>query len=254
MKVDICIATKNSLSTLPILVNSIQSQLSEVNSELLIADGSSSDKTIEYLEKLDSCKIISYADNSPEEGLNKLIKFQPENLKVIIGSDDWVSDDYLSSFAFEADKLLKKGINKFILIPKFYKNIGGSFLKLDFPIPFFFLNFIGIGRGIGWGIFHKEGRNPLFSENLKIASDYDYLLKCLRDKYYFKYVSCRYFHLKNGRSSKNWLLGLKEEREIGLKYKQNIFQQILINLFFTIKFFYKIVNKLIHLAKSSNNY
>ena len=108
MKVDICIATKNSFSTLPILVNSIQSQLSEVNSELLIADGSSSDKTIEYLEKLDSCKIISYSDNSPEEGLNKLIKFQPKNLKVIIGSDDWVSDDYLSSFAFEADKLLKK--------------------------------------------------------------------------------------------------------------------------------------------------
>ena len=236
MKVDICIATKNSFSTLPILVNSIQSQLSKVNSELLIADGSSSDKTIEYLEKLDSCKIISYADNSPEEGLNKLIKFQPKNLKVIIGSDDWVSDDYLSSFAFEADKLQKKGINKFILIPKFYKNIGGNFLKSIFQYPFFFLIFIGIGRGIGWGIFQKGG-NPLFSENLRIASDYDYLLRCLRDKYYFKYVSCRYFSFKEWKKFKNWLLGLKEERKLALKYTKNIFQQILINLFFISKFF-----------------
>ena len=248
MKVDICIATKNSFNTLPKLVKSIKSQLSKVNSELLIADGSSSDKTIEYLEKLNYCKIISYSDNSPEEALNKLIMFEPGNLKVIIGSDDWVSEDYLSSFALEAERLLKRGINKFILIPRFYKNIGGSFLKINFPIPFFFLNFIGIGRGIGWGVFNKVGRNPLFSESLEIASDYDYLLKCLRDKYYFKYVPCRYFHLKDGRSSKSWFAGLKEEREIGLKYNQNIFQEILINLFFIFKLFYKILNKVTNIT------
>ena len=248
MKVDICIATKNSFKTLPKLLNSLISQLPKIDSQILIADGSSSDRTLEFLEKLNFCKIISFSDNSPEEALNNLIKTEPKNLKIIIGSDDWVSEEYLSSFVIEANKLVKRGIDKFILIPKFYKNIGKSLFKLNFPIPFFFINIIGIGRGIGWGVFNKEGDNPLFCDSLEIASDYDYLLQCLRRKYYFKYVSCRYFHLKNGRSSKNWMKGLKEERKIALKYHQNIIQKILINLFFMGKFLYKIFNKLIFKA------
>ena len=249
MKIDICVPTKNSLQTLPKLLNSIKFQANKFNSRLLIADSSSEDKTLEYLREFSFCKIISYSDNSPEEALNKLLKVEPKNLKIFIGSDDWVSQEYLSSFVFESDELLKRVISKFILIPKFYENIGGNLFKINFPMPFFFLNFIGIGRGIGWGIFHKEGDNPIFSESLEIASDYDYLLKCLREKYYFKYVPCKYFHLKNGRSSKKWLIGLKEEREIALKYHKNIFQKILINLFFIVKFSYKSINKLIHKAK-----
>ena len=79
-------------------------------------------------------------------------------------------------------------------------------------------------------------------------------MKCLRDKYYFKYVSCRYFHLKNGRSSKNWFVGLKEEREIGLKYNQNIFQEILINFFFIFKLFYKILNKVNNVTKTYGHF
>ena len=162
---------------------------------------------------------------------------------ILVGSDDWLSDGYINSFIREAKVLSNKGINKFILIPKFYKSIGTNFLKIDFPIPFYFLNFIGIGRGIGWGVFNKEGGIPLFNESFEIASDYDYLLRCLKEKYYFKYVPCKYFHLKNGRSSKKWLVGLKEEREIALKYCDSYFLKILINLFFTLKFFCKVLNK-----------
>ena len=248
MKVDICIATKNSFKTLPKLLNSLIYQLPKIDSQILIADGSSSDKTLEFLERFNFCKIISFSDNSPEEALNKLIKVEPKNLKIIVGSDDWVSEEYLSSFVNEAEKLVKQGINKFILIPKFYKSIGKSIFKLNSPVPLFFIKFIGIGRGIGWGVFNKEGDNPLFCESLEIASDYDYLLQCLRRKYYFKYVSCRYFHLKNGRSSKNWAKGLKEERKIALKYQQNFIQKIIINLLFISKFIYKVFNELIFKA------
>ncbi len=246
MNVDICVATKNSINTLPRLLQSIDSQLLKINSRFIVADGSSSDKTIEYLKEFSFCKIISYADNSPEEGINKLLKFEPiSNLKILVGSDDWLSEEYLGLFKKEADKLFKKRINKFILIPKFYKNIGTNFLKLDFPIPFFFLNFIGIGRGIGWGIYNKYEEIPLFSENFEIASDYEYLLKCKKLNYYFKYVPCRYFHLKNGRSSLDWRVGLSEEREIGLSYSNNVIYKILINLFFCVKFTYKVLNKFI---------
>ena len=243
MKIDICVATKNSFETLPKLLNTLKYKSSLFDSRLLIADGSSSDKTIEYLKQFSFCKIISYSDNSPEEAINKLLKFDSSNLKIVVGSDDWLSENYISAFKIEAENLINRGVYKFILIPKFYKNIGPNLLKINFPIPFFFLNFIGIGRGIGWGVFNKKGDITLLNESLDIASDYDFLLKCLEDKYYFKYVSCRYFHLKNGRSSKNWLVGLREEREISLKYTKNYIYKILINLIFVIKLMYKILNK-----------
>ena len=246
MNVDICVATKNSVNTLPKLLQSINAQVKKINSRFIVADGSSSDRTIEYLSKFSFCKIISYADNSPEEGINKLLKFEPiSNLKILVGSDELLSEEYLLTFKKEADKLLKKGINKFILIPKFYKNIGSNFLKLDFPVPLFFLDFIGICRGIGWGIYSEKGDIPLFNESFEIASDYEFLLNCKKQNYYFKYVPCRYFHLKTGRSSLNWKVGLKEERKIGLSYNKNIFFRMLINLLYSLKFAYKILNKFI---------
>lgn len=246
MKVDICVATKNSFQTLPKLINSIKSQILKTNSRLLIADGSSSDKTKEYLSEFNFCKIISHSDNSPEEAINKLLKFEsPSILKILVGSDDWLSEEYLNTFKTEAEKLLNKGIYKFVLIPKFYKNIGTNLLKIDLPIPLFFLNFIGIGRGIGWGIYNNEELIPLLGDSFHIASDYDYLLKCLKLKYYFKYVPCKYFHLKNGRSSKNWRVGLNEEREIGLKYSENFIYSSIINFLYLLKLIYKLFNEFI---------
>ena len=58
MNVDICVATKNSINTLPKLLQSINSQVLKINSRFIVADGSSSDETIEYLKKFNFCKII----------------------------------------------------------------------------------------------------------------------------------------------------------------------------------------------------
>ena len=74
MKVDICVATKNSFYTLPKLLNSIKPQLVELESRVLIADGSSTDNTLKFLRQFSFCKIISYSDKSPEEAINKLIR------------------------------------------------------------------------------------------------------------------------------------------------------------------------------------
>ena len=251
MKIDICVATKNSFYTLPKLLNSIKPQLVELESRVLIADGSSTDNTLKFLRQFSFCKIISYSDKSPEEAINKLIRFEPTNLKIVVGSDDWLSDNYISAFKEEAENLKSQGINKFVLIPKFYKNIGRNFLKINFPIPIIFLNFIGIGRGIGWGIFQEDGDLPLLDENLQIASDYDYLLSCLRNKFHFKYITCKYFHLKNGRSSKNWKTGLREEKMIGLKYSNNNLSKIFINILFLFKLSYKTLNSYICKTKLS---
>ena len=239
MKIDICIATKNSIKTLPKLLNKISENNESKNYRIIVADGNSYDNTINFIKKKSTCKIISYEDKSPEEALNKLLNFESKNLKIIVGSDDWLSEKYIDTFEKEASKLLKKGVKKFILLPKFYKNVGSKFLGFNLPLPIFFLHIIGIGRGIGWGIYNKNGELPFFKEDLYIATDYELLLRCKVNKYLIKYVPCTYYHLKNGRSSKDWIIGVQEERRIAQKYCNNLILKILINCIFLVKFFYK---------------
>ena len=121
----------------------------------------------------------------------------------------------------------------------FYKNIGCRGLKIDLPLPIFILNFIGICRGIGFGVYTENGSIPLFTRDIKFASDFEYLIKCLKDKFYFKYVFCRYYHNKNGRSAQNWAEALKEERNISLKYNKSFLSRKFVKLLFRLKFILK---------------
>ena len=89
------------------------------------------------------------------------------------------------------------------------------------------------------GIYNKNGDLPLFNESIYIATDYEFLLRCRVNKYLIKYVPCTYFHLKDGRSSKDWAIGVKEERKIAQNYCNNFIQKILINLIFLLKLSYK---------------
>ena len=137
----------------------------------------------------------------------------------------------------------KKG-KKIYSLPKFYKNIGSKYLGFYLPLPIFLLHIIGIGRGIGWGIYNKNGNLPLFNEDLFIATDYEFLLRCKLNEYSMKYVPCTYYHQKNGRSSKDWNIGVQEERKIAQKYCKefnfknfnqfNIFAQIFYKRIFII--------------------
>ena len=72
--IDLCLTTKNSLDTLPRILNSIRKQNYFENTRLLVADNNSSDGTLNVLKRNDLAKIISYEDDSPEDGFNKLLK------------------------------------------------------------------------------------------------------------------------------------------------------------------------------------
>ena len=239
LDIDLCLATKNSFSTLPDILHSIRNQTYFDNTRLLVADNKSNDGTLNELKKYNFTEIISYDDESPEDGFNKLLKKDQNNLKIIISSDDWLSKNYLEAFALSAKKLKKKGIKKFILLPMFYKNIGCRGLKIDLPLPIFLLNFIGICRGVGFGVYAENGKIPLFTRDIKFASDFEYLIKCLKDKFYFKYVFCRYYHNKNGRSAQNWVEALKEEKNISLKYNKSLLSRKFVKCIFGLKFILK---------------
>ena len=241
---DICIATKNSFKTLPKLLKSILNQTDLNDVRVLIADNNSCDGTLELFKNYSFCKIVSYKDKNPEEGLNYLLNKNQENLKIIIGADDYISKNYIKSFKKVAYHLKKKGIKKFILLPMFYKSINGFLFNIDFPLPIFFLKFIGISRGIGFGIFNSEGNIIRYNTNTKFASDFDFLLRCIKDNYYFKYVPTRYFFYKGGRSSKNWQVAFQEERNTSLKYNKTWILRIFIKFLFKIKFLVKKLNEI----------
>ena len=118
----------------------------------------------------------------------------------------------------------------------FYKNIGNRGLNIDLPLPIFLLNFIGICRGIGFGVYVENGDIPLFDRGIKYASDFEYLIKCLKNKFYFKYVFCRYYHHKDGRSAQNWDEAFQEEKNISLKYNKGFFSKKFVKFLFRIKF------------------
>ena len=233
--IDICLATKNSLLTLPKMLDSISKQNNLKNTRLLVADNNSNDGTLNILRDYKLTNIVSFVDNSPEDGFNKLLKRDQNNLKILVSSDDWLSENYIEAFKLSAKKLKKRGIKKFILLPMFYKNIGGNGLKIDLPLPIFLLNFIGICRGMGFGIYVENGDIPRFDKNVKFASDFEYLIRCLKSRFYFKYVFCRYFHSKDGRSAQNWPKAFLEEKNIALKYNNNFLARNFIKILFILK-------------------
>ena len=245
INIDICIATKNSITTLPKLLNSIENQNDLRPFRVLIADNKSNDGTIKLLNSYSFCKIISFEDNGPEEAFNKLLNIDSKNLKIIIGSDDYIAVNFIKNFRKTANILYKKGFKKFILLPMFYKNFNGFLFNINFPLPIFFINFIGISRGIGFGIFNYQDSIPNFNTQILYASDFDFLLRCKKNKFCIKYVPTRYFHSKRGRSSKNWEVAFREEKLISLKYNKANISRIFIKLLFKLKHLVRKLNTIL---------
>ena len=71
MKIDICIATKNSIKTLPKLLNKISENNERQNYRILVADGNSDDNTIDFI-KQNSTYFIGFATNKEIDKVNIL--------------------------------------------------------------------------------------------------------------------------------------------------------------------------------------
>jgi len=213
-KFDICLPTRNSSGVILKLLDCLVSQIESTGSRLLIADGASSDNTLDIVKaKVPSARIVSSKDNSPEQGINMLFRYGTTNIKLLIGSDDWVCSGYVKAMINASNACIGKGVKRFVLLPRRFINVSRGKQRLS-RIPLPLIRMMGIGRGIGWTVY-DEGGVRLLSEKLVYASDYEYLLQCHLDGYHFEYVDCTYFHSKDGRSSDSLLLGILEEYKIG---------------------------------------
>lgn len=188
MKISIIIATYNASSTLPRAMSSVFSQ-SYQNIELVVADGSSTDGTIEILEGCNNNKLswwTSEKDNGIYDAWNKALEHAHGDWIVFLGADDelW-NESVLARFAESASRIDERCRIIYGKVAQTCSNgdvwnIAGkpwNHTKSAFRYK--------AQMFAHQGIFHhcslfKNGNK--FDPTFKIAGDYDFLLRVLRDQ------------------------------------------------------------------------
>ena len=212
--------TLNCAEDLNKTIDNIYSQTLETGSRLLIADGGSDDTTIKIIkEKAPKAIIVSSSDKSPEEGINKMLAVDSTNAKIFIGADDKISTGYIEEMKSRLKDEYDKGNDKVLILPKkFINRVGKKYYRSILPI--WMLSIAGIGKGIGWLAYNKNGALSM-NTSLRYASDYEYLRRCIKEGYRLKVANCIYTHNKKGRSSNSLVKGITEEFHIANKNRKN---------------------------------
>jgi len=223
LKISIITVCYNSSKTILYTIKSVNDQ-SYKNIEHVFVDGLSIDNTLELI-KLNSkrnTKIISEKDNSLYDAMNKGIKIASGDIIAILNSDDiFASNDIISkvmNFINETKSDIVYGnIN--------YVNKNGNIVRV--------WNSSSFKRGSfasGWhpphpSLFLKKSVYEccgLFDLNLKIASDFEFMLRIF-ENYDFKieFLDMFFVNMKTGGKS-NSIIGIfKGMNEIKLAFKKN---------------------------------
>jgi glycosyltransferase involved in cell wall biosynthesis len=186
MKISIITVVYNGEKTIRDCINSVLSQ-TYADIEYIIVDGKSTDRTLEIVESYGEKikKVISEPDSGIYDAMNKGIRAATGDIIGILNADDmYASNDVLEKVAQEFEKNPDIGCvygdleyvdkNKPTLVKRFWKShsyVFGSFKKgWHPPHPSFFIR---------KGVYEKYG---LYRTDLKIASDYEMMLRLLEIK------------------------------------------------------------------------
>ena len=172
MQISIITATFNAANHLPQLIDSLQSQTNK-NFEWVIADGGSTDATLDILQSIKNLNIVlsSQVDFGIYDALNRAVKLSTSDYYVVIGADDVFKPDAIENFSNEID-----GISAVITSPILIKN---KIYKLS-PLPIFLSGFRAkiCGHSIA-SLFKKSlhDKYGYYSKKYPIAADYDFMMK-----------------------------------------------------------------------------
>lgn len=224
----IIVAVFNAEATLQQCIDSFVSQTYE-NKELIIIDGGSTDRTLEIINENES--EISYWLSEPDTGIynawNKaLLKAQGEWIYFLGADDFFINNDVLNNVA-----------NYFKKISSTFKVVYGQVSYISPAGTYLY------SQGEPWnlvgkrykqlmtiphqGVFHKKSlfeQYGNFDENFKIAGDYEFLLRELKDNDAF-FIPYPISVMRQGgisNNNSNSILIIKElrraQRKNGLKW------------------------------------
>jgi glycosyltransferase involved in cell wall biosynthesis len=232
-KISIITVCYNSVNTIEETISSVISQ-SYSNYEYIVVDGGSTDGTLDILLKYKKyiSKLIVEKDNGIYDAINKGILISNGEIVGILNSDDcFVSSDILSQinnvFFFPEIEMCWGDVNflnsKGQIVRK-YSSAGFSKHKLRFGImpahPTFYCK---------KKLFNVSG---LYRTDLKIASDFELILRFVNNGYKYFYLPVIMVNMKiGGISTKDFKSTLTIIKEIYFSCKKN---GIYTNYFFLI--------------------
>ena len=219
MQLDIILPTFNSEDTISRTLESLiqaEKKCNFIKLNILVADGGSSDETINILSSYSSkitIKIVSKSDSSSEEGQSKAFLHSTGDYITVIGSDDYISDDYfmeLDEFGLNEQELLLP--QKFTILTEDDRGLIKT-KKVKFAKQFFLHRYSIPLPGIGWITktnklreFVRQRDNNLMTTNYKIASDSELFVDLINAGWKYKKMrntEATYYFLEGGNSSSN---------------------------------------------------
>ena len=242
IKVSIITVVWNNKETIE---NAILSVLNQVypNIEYIIVDGQSTDGTIEiinkYKDKID--KFISEPDKGIYDGLNKGIKLATGDIIAFLHSDDeYFSNDVIEKVVRKFQQNNSDGIygdliyvNEKDEIIRYWKSGEFSLEKLKKgwmpPHPALFLK---------KEIYDKYGS---FNLEYKIAADYDFILRVLKDNPKFSYIPEVLYKMRLGGASNKSIKNIIQKSKEDLRALKNNNIGGILTLMYKIPFFIKAV-------------
>lgn len=98
-KISVITATYNAVAVIPGLIDSLRGQIDK-DFEWVVADGASSDGTVELLESIRdlNVKVVSEPDFGIYDALNRAIKCSSGDYYVVIGADDLFYSNAISDY------------------------------------------------------------------------------------------------------------------------------------------------------------
>lgn len=231
VKISIITATLNEVNNLEKFIKSVIPHISN-EVEFIIIDGKSTDGTVNIIKQY--LKFLYYWESSSDSGIyeafNKGIKVARGEFLSFVGSDDILLEDY----------------------SKIYLNAIYNNPRFNYFSSKAILNNKKVGRNFDWrelrkgmkavhsGSLHKKSLfndYGFYNTSLKIASDYDFLVRCGSSLNNFFITDPTLIIGANGISNSNYLLTLREEYQIK---SNNNFNNFFLNMF---SFYYAIIKK-----------
>ena len=218
MKISIITSVYNNKDTIEDAIKSVLNQTYK-NIEYIVIDGASTDGTIDIVKKYQDkiSKFISEPDNGIYDGLNKGIKLATGDVIAFLHSDDiYASNDIIEYIVNNFDDndaiygdLVYTSKSDTTKVLRYWKskNFNKSLLKKGWmpAHPTFFVK---------KEIYDKYG---CFDTSFRIAADYDFMLRVLKNNIKVKYLPKILYKMRIGGESNKSLTNIINKTKEDLK-------------------------------------
>ena len=175
-KITVITATYNSSKQIPLLIESLERQ-SNKNFEWIVADGGSTDDTIDKIDKIKGVKVLISSENDfgVYDAINRAIKLSSTDYYVVIGSDDYFYPNAINAFSNAIS-----GDNYDIITAKL--KFGSTIRGVKGGSSLFNKQFSYVSAHSVSTLFKKELHEHvgLYSKQYPIAADQDFILKAVK--------------------------------------------------------------------------